>query len=233
MPRLSDLDEFYRLLDQLEVRIGGRRRLADCNGRMYWPQRGIYFFFETNEIRGKDPLCQRVTRVGTHALKKNSRTTLWNRLSQHRGSVNPRGGNHRGSIFRLLVGEAMINRNPTFAVESWGQGSSASREVRQAENPHEIRVSEYIGNMSFIFLPVLDDAGPNSARGVIERNIIALLSGFVHSRIDPPNPDWLGTASSRDRVRRSGLWNNNHVGDDYDRRFLGLFEALVHEASMG
>ena len=44
MQRRSDLAVFYGLLDELEVRIGERRRLGDCHGRMSWPERGVYFF---------------------------------------------------------------------------------------------------------------------------------------------------------------------------------------------
>ena len=44
--RLADTRRFYDLLDRLEGRIGGSRMLADCNGRMKWPNRGIYFFCE-------------------------------------------------------------------------------------------------------------------------------------------------------------------------------------------
>jgi hypothetical protein len=38
------------------------------------------------------------------------------------------------------------------------------------------KVSEVIGKMSFLWLPIGDEPGPNSQRGYIERNVIALLS---------------------------------------------------------
>jgi hypothetical protein len=46
-----DLDRFYSLLRQLETALGGTRMLADCHGRLGWPQRGVYFFFEPGEFR--------------------------------------------------------------------------------------------------------------------------------------------------------------------------------------
>ena len=49
----------------------------------------------------------RIIRVGTHALKTGSRTTLWTRLSQHKGQPGSGGGNHRGLIFRLIGGRAV------------------------------------------------------------------------------------------------------------------------------
>ncbi len=107
MDRLSDLIRFYALLDSLEAKLGGKRTLAVCNGRMSWPTRGIYFFFEPGEERHDSGDGLRVVRVGTHALTAKSRTTLWNRLSQHKGVEKTGGGNHRGSIFRLILGSAL------------------------------------------------------------------------------------------------------------------------------
>jgi hypothetical protein len=198
---------------------------------MPWPERGVYFFFEDGEIRHGDTNRSRVVRIGTHALTTASQSTLWGRLSQHRGSLNPRGGNHRGSIFRLLAGEAMMRRDLSDEPNSWGRGQLASREVRQAEQVHECQVSDYLGTMSLIFLPVTDSPGPQSARSVIERNSIALLSGFNDSTIDPPSEQWLGLVSGRIRVRCSGLWNNNYVHEAYDSRFLHLLDQLIRTMS--
>lgn len=227
MPRRSDLDAFYALLDDLEARIGGHRRLGECHGRMAWPQRGVYFFFESGEHRDTDSSPQRVVRVGTHALVSRSRTTLWKRLRQHRGTSNPLGGNHRGSIFRLLIGEAILNSDTSLKVESWGRGASATRELRDLEREHEVRVSDYIGDMTLLFLEVPDEPGPDSARGVIERNSIALLSGYREPTPDRASTSWLGNQSGRERVRRSGLWNNNHLDEIYDPEFLNLFDNLL------
>ncbi|MBC6437477.1 MAG: hypothetical protein GDA52_04920 [Rhodobacteraceae bacterium] len=227
MPLRSDLDAFYAVLDDLEARVGGRRRLGDCHGRMRWPRHGVYFFFEPGEHRTTPSAPQRVVRVGTHAMAAKSRTTLWNRLSQHRGTKNPSGGNHRGSIFRLLVGEALLNADPSLNVESWGQGSTAPRDVREQERPHEVRVNRYLGEMTLLVLDVLDAPGPDSARGIIERNSIALLSSYRSPALDLPGPRWLGNHSGREKVRKSGLWNNTHVNETYDPEFLNLFDNLT------
>jgi hypothetical protein len=78
--RQDDLNRFNDLLRELRGRIGGARMLSQCDGRMTWPQRGVYFFFEQGEMRSNSGTEQRVVRVGTHALTATSRTTLWNRL---------------------------------------------------------------------------------------------------------------------------------------------------------
>lgn len=228
--RLGHLKCFYDLLGVLSERIGGPRVLADCDGRLDWPQRGVYFFMESGELRRETGNGNRIVRVGTHALKGGSRTTLWKRLSQHRGQARSGGGNHRGSIFRLIVGTALIERHG-YQCETWdNRKSSASREVRGSEQAMERKVSETIGAMRLLWLPVEDQPGPDSLRGAIERNSIALLSNYGKDLIDPPSPNWLGNSCNRSRVRDSGLWNANHVDESYDPGFLDTFEVLATRA---
>lgn len=228
--RIADLKRFYDVLGILEKRIGGARMLADCHGRMDWPQRGVYFFREPGENRTETGLGPRIVRVGTHALKAGSKTTLWNRLSQHRGAVQSGGGNHRGSIFRLIVGNALIERDK-YNFSSWGGGSSAPREIRNSELPLEQVVSRIIGAMSFLWLPIYDTPGPDSLRGYIERNAIALLSNYNYPEepLDPASGIWLGQFCDRKRVRASGLWNQNHVHEQYNRSFLDTLETLIQD----
>ena len=160
-----------------------------------------------------------------------SRSSLWNRLRQHRGTLNPLGGNHRGSVFRLLVGEALMRAGLTAPMETWGHGSNAPKHVRLTEIPLEIEVSRYIGAMPFLFLPIMDPPGPDSKRGYIERNAIALLSSWGNDAIDPPSREWLGHSSARGRVRRSGLWNNNHVDEIYSAEFLDRLGELIENTA--
>jgi hypothetical protein len=98
--RLQDLVTFYSLLDELGKKVGGARTLAGCRGRMQWPARGVYFFHETGENRSDTGEGPRVVRVGTHALKEGGSTTLWGRLSAHRGQLRSGSGNHRGLDIR-------------------------------------------------------------------------------------------------------------------------------------
>jgi hypothetical protein len=230
--RLNDLRRFYAILTLLEHKLGGKCLLATCDGRMKWPQRGVYFFFEPGEMRSHSGEGLRVVRVGTHALKEGSRATLWGRLKQHQGNLNNQGGNHRGSVFRLHVGTAMIKRDgcPQGIAETWGKGSSASKDVRKNEHPLEQVVSRHIRQMPFLWLAVEDVPGPDSLRGIIERNAIALLSNYniQDDPLDPPSPEWLGLHADREEIRRSGLWNVNHVTETYDIAILDLFEKLVH-----
>lgn len=236
MSRLDALRRFYAALDRLAARLGGPSKLAEAHGRQAWPARGVYFFFETGEVRTASGSGLRVVRVGTHALTAGSRTTLWDRLAQHRGVAKTGGGNHRGSIFRLLVGEALLTRDGA-SCPSWGSGGSlgvAARkagrsriEVGAAEEVVEIQVSRVIREMPFLWIRADDRPGGASVRGLIERNALALLSNWEKEPLDGPTAGWLGHRSRRDRVRRSGLWNSNHVDEGYDPGFLKVLEAAV------
>jgi hypothetical protein len=170
-------------------------------------------------------------RVGTVALKEGSNATLWKRLSQHQGTQKSGGGNHRGSVFRLHIGTALMNRDnwPEAIKETWGKGSNASKSVRQVEHEFEKKVSQYIRKMPFLWLEVADPPGPTSQRKYIERNSIALLSNFCDpdTPIDTPNQDWLGQYASSEEVRRCGLWNANHTRECYDPVLFKHLEQLI------
>jgi len=228
-PRLVHVKRFYEILEELEQRSFGIHRLADCHAQLQWPQRGVYFFMENGEIRKDSGSGPRIVRVGTHALKSGSKSTLWRRLSQHKGQVRSHGGNHRGSIFRLVVGTALIKRDE-LEYPSWGRDSNASSEVRDYEKPLERRVSEVIGNMQVLCLAVEDQPGPDSMRGFIERNSISLISNHNRNAIDPPSTSWLGYDCDRQKMQSSGLWNTRHVDEECDPSFLDIMETLVRKA---
>ena len=240
MNRLDDLVAFYQILGVLELRLGGKRMLLDCDGRQDWPRRGVYFFFERSEHRAQSGTGPRVVRVGTHALKPGSKTTLWKRLSQHKGVQRSGGGNHRGSIFRLLTGQALISRDE-LDVPTWGIGSDPGKaatrlglqreQVKSLEQPVEVAASEVLGDMELLWLNVDDEPRADSLRGYLERNTIALLSNYRRASLDPPSSGWLGRFSNREKVRRSGLWNSNHVDETYAPEFVELFRQQMEIAT--
>lgn len=222
--RTQAISHFYTLLDDLEQRLGGRRLLQDCTSKG-WPDRGVYFFFEPGEQRTVTGEGARVVRVGTHAVSAGSKTSLWNRLGQHRGKVGDGGGNHRGSIFRSHVGSALLARDG-LTLATWGVGSSVGLTVKQAEHDHEQRVSQTLGQFGVLWLAVDDAPSKDSERAFVERNAIALLSA-VHGGADPASETWLGRWAQAPAIRQSALWNVRHVDDRVDPEFLGVFEQLV------
>ena len=84
----------------------------------------------------------------------------------------------------------------------------------------------------FCGLAVEDPASPQSRRAYIERNAIALLSNALTlpgESPDPPSTEWLGLACPHPDVTRSGLWNSDHVAEQYEPQFLDELERLVAE----
>jgi hypothetical protein len=238
--RQDDLDRLYRLLADLEHRVGGTRKLKSCTGYMDWPDRGVYVFLEPGERRDATEQL-RVTRVGTHAVSDGSSTSLWDRLKQHYGTGSgsadhPHGGNHRGSVYRQRVGEAIIEKYGLHDdYPDWGERwASIDRDragVRDEEYLLERRVSAYIREQPFLPIALDDEPGPDSDRAFVERNLIALLSNRDTDPVDPRPNDWLGRYSRSPEIQASGLWNVNHVDEAYDSGFLDLLEEAVDDTT--
>jgi len=227
--RIAHLDRFYGLLERLRVLRGAKPCTLSSYSVRDVASRGIYFFFERSESRMLSPAQARVVRIGTHSVSQGSKATLWGRLRTHRGADGGKG-NHRGSIFRLHVGEALLRRSDIASdFSSWGIGQSARQTIRMAEEEIELQVSEIIGAMSMLCLEVADASSADSDRSYLERNLIALVAG-ANGPIDLPSSDWLGHHSSRSAVRDSGLWNVNYVYDDYDSQVLDILEEYVRAA---
>ena len=175
----------------------------------------------------------RIVRVGTHALTATSQTTLWNRLSQHKGQKASGGGNHRGSIFRLLVGSTLLLRRAILPDVGPGQQRSPGRPV--LEQPLEREVSAIIGAMPFLWLAV-DDPGMEACEGI--SNATASRSSAISAKRHSirASPAWRGRSCvpCKACVRHSGLWNQNHVDEAYEPGFsicsnASSKEALRHE----
>lgn len=233
LERRRRVDDFYGSLSELELRTGGKRRLRNCTSQTGWPARGVYFFFEDGEFR-EDGITPRVVRIRTHGLRPSS-STLWKRLSQHRGTPGgslPGGGNHRGSIFRLHVGSALLAAGdwPDEVKATWLRETNAGTEIRKREYPLEQAVSQYIGNMPFLWLEVPDEPSPHSDRGVIETGAIGLLSNLEREPIDVPSASWLGLQATRSVIGASGLWNVNHLRDSSTGQFLDVFRQYLQIA---
>jgi hypothetical protein len=228
--RVEHMDRLYSLLERV-ARVPARAptHLNLHTAKTVHPSKGVYFFFEQGEKRMTAPFKDRVTRIGTHSVSQGSKATLWNRLRTHRGGADGTG-NHRGSIFRLHVGESIIRRGGLDeCFPTWGLGQSAPEDVRRSEEEIELEASRVIGSMPIIWLEVGDEASADSDRTYIERNLIALLAG-PDGPIDLPSDNWLGRWSGRDAVRSSGLWNVNHVHDEYDSYVLDVLEHYVEMA---
>lgn len=230
--RQADTERLYDLLDALATASGGPRLLSGTTRPTDWPTRGVYFFFEPGEVRADGR--PRVVRVGTHALTTRSRTTLWTRLSQHRGHLagsNPGGGNHRGSIFRLHVGAALIvcDQVKDLPLSAWLSTDPLPKH-RRAEGVCERAVSAYIGQMPVLCLEVPNRDDGTSDRGLVEATVIALLSRAAGG-VDPATAGWLGQHAPNQAIADSGLWNVRHVRDGYDPMTLDVIAGYIQQTT--
>lgn len=228
MSRLSHLKKFYTLMKALERNIGSKRKLGNTHGRMYWPQQGVYFFFEKGESRKRSGNGERVVRVGTHALNPRENTTLWRRIRSHRGTMAQPGTAQRNSVFRKWAGNSLCRTHFVDDCPPWPQLRHELSHEEQMDV--ESWINDHMLPMNHLFLPVDD----REDRAYIERKAIGLLSEYGEDKkIDPAPRRWLGRYCDSERVRKSGLWQSDYVDDLYDSRdsnFLNVFSDYVDEA---
>ena len=204
--REKDIECFYELLEQLEERVGGSHPIKDFPSVVPPTAKGVYFIFESGEVRSRKSDQPRVVRVGTHGLTARSRSTIWTRLFEHL-MANGR------SVFRNDVNRALRKRGGC-----------------DDDLNHSERITRYIGRMPFLWVEVDGEEG-HEKRKYIERNAIALLSGRNKAARDKPSDCWLGLKSEKSAVRESGLWNVNHTKSNYDQAFLTDLKCCVENTS--
>jgi hypothetical protein len=207
--RLNDINTFYDLLAEIEIKFPKRPlgKLLELKNKI--PTQGVYFFFEKKETR-ENSIIERVVRVGTHAAQANSNATIKQRLGQHKGPENFYG-RHRDSVFRELVGYALINQNK-LSQQNWGiRKEKSNQEVLAMEKELEKNVSSYLRDLRFTILEIKGEASKDNDRAHIERNTITLLSNYNRDVIDPASENWLGHWTNKEKISNSGLWNSHYV----------------------
>ena len=222
--RQHNINRFYNLLE--EVLKKNPKRTLNTISRKNLPEQGVYFFFEPNETRQNGNLL-RVVRIGTHAAIANSNASLYDRLYNHKGSKNLTG-NHRGSVFRKLIGYSLIYRDNLF-FPYWGDKSKkGDLIVKLSEKDLEIRVSTLLHTLPFTVIEVPGLPSKVNDRAFIEENSIGLLSNFNRPAIDKPSKNWLGYYSQDNKVIGSGLWCSKCVErQEIDHKFFDIFEQYL------
>lgn len=220
--RYRDLKQLYNLISL--ARGSGRTFLLRDLSKQKLPARGVYIFVDLSE-HNFNQTPGRIVRIGTHAVSEGSKSTLKTRLRQHFGLADGTG-NHRGSIFRLHVGRALLEKDAMRdQLQSWGSGQHAPSEIRALESRHEIRVSEYLRELEVYVLHIDDAPNKNSLRAAVERQLIALCSEELHP-IDRASENWLGRYSPMQSIVKSGLWNLRDVGRKYEPSSVGSIEDI-------
>jgi hypothetical protein len=213
----STLDSTYDIIWRLANK-SGLRRLADVIDEDM-PRSGVYLFFDERERRLKRTDQLRTVRVGTHGVAFGSKASLRNRMRTHFGTVAGEG-NHRSSVFRLHVGRSLINAELTPAVSTWGSPIT-NKEALGAEREIEQAVSRYLAELLVLLIAIPGESDKMNDRAYIEQNLIGLLSNRCKP-LDPPSSAWLGLSSAKREIRKSGLWNVNHVDQLFDPAYLDV-----------
>jgi len=188
---LQIIEEVYALIRLLP-------RLDHQTSRGLLPQNGVYLFFERGEtVRCLDTVANRVVRVGTHRADGRFRS----RIRQHYGNVHSLGGNKNASVFRKHLGGALLRRvDPQDArLKDW----------LTQDGPSFPEVEEMVSRVlreNFTFCCFRVDQ--RSERLSLERGLIAL---FAQYPLGQPSPNWLGRFAASEEIRRSGLWNTQHI----------------------
>ncbi len=240
--RPNKLAQFYRKLGVLKTQTGGPFYLSDVDGTMDWPHRGIYIFFDESTDPEIDPVSEwHITRIGTVGVSKGSSSSLWQRLRTHRGTTSGNyadGGNCRGSVFRLHIGNAIIeDEGLEDKYPHWGvphrqlPDNISTSEIRAQEHPLELRVSERIRNLPFLVIDIPGKPHADCDRARLEKNLIALVS---HARRTNPHlkkDDWLGHHSPRAEINKTGLWNLDHVNSFYTDSIISEVTPYIESTS--
>jgi hypothetical protein len=119
----------------------------------------------------------------------------------------------------------LINAKLGPAVDSWG-ASAGDKSVLLAERELEQAVSKYLGELYVLLIAVPGESEKSNDRAYLEQNLIALLSNACKP-LDPPSCEWLGLNSAKQEIRKSGLWNVNHVEQRFDPQYLEVLDYYV------
>ena len=90
----------------------------------------------------------------------------------------------------------------------------------------EARASRYIGNMPFLWLAWKTSPAQQACAHRSSATRSRFSAAIASRRRIHHRPTGSGV-SATGSARRSGLWNNNHVDEDYDSSFLDLLERRM------
>lgn len=190
-----------RECEKLHQLLNGLKRLEFPFNEEEIPVNGIYFLLERRELaHGTD----RIVRVGTHTGKDQLRS----RLRQH--FINE---NKDRSIFRKNIGRAILNKRNDPFLKYWEiyltprENKEKYRKVIDFHKQKEVEkeVSEYIQkNLSFVVLRIDN----KDKRLYLESRIISTISLCDECK---PSKNWLGLFSSKEKIRKTGLWLVNEL----------------------
>jgi hypothetical protein len=175
------------------------------------PTNGIYFFYEDGEFcTHVNERQKRIVRVGTHRVDENFR----NRINSHYR------GNKNSSVFRKHLGGALIRRKDPKdkRLKQWLEQDAPTFQEMETEVTTELKE-----HFSFRCIPV----EYKDKRLRLEEELIATMANCDNCK---PSENWLGNFAADELVRKSGLWNHQHVtSKNYaSEKTIGRLEDLTN-----
>ncbi len=189
------------------------------------PLNGIYILFERGEIAH---MGKRIVRIGTHK----GINQLRSRLKEHFLKENK-----DRSIFRKNIGRAILKKDNNPFLKYWELDLTTKESKNKylkfidinKQNTIEKLVSKYIReNFSFGVIKIND----KNERLKFESKLISTVS--LCNECNPSNK-WLGNFSTKEKIRKSGLWLVNELyKTPLSREDLGIVSNILiaqHENS--
>jgi hypothetical protein len=169
---------------------------------------GVYFFYETGETNSHG--TDRIVRVGTH----NVGGRLRERLRKHYRA------DQTGSVFRKLIGEALLRRD------------EMETEVIHWQQCRVYRCALCTDEEGFVSRELASRFTFRCIRVMAATDRLAMESGVIASlalcTVCGPSSAWLGRYSGEHRIRDSGLWQTQHLNaSPLDIAGLSAFEQLT------
>lgn len=164
------------------------------------PSNGIYILFEKGESY---KAFDRAVRVGSH----DGSNQLFPRLTQHFENKNK-----NRSIFRKNIGRCLLNKAASDYLRIWDLDTTSRKNKELYESivdkEFELRledeISEYIqSDFSFCVIEETD----KESRLYWESKIASTLAASSSK----PSSSWLGNFSPKEKIRSSGLWQENKL----------------------
>jgi hypothetical protein len=179
------------------------------------PRNGIYFFYENLEFWGHGGNNNRIVRVGTHK-SNNFRSRInehfllddrWMNFNELRPAPKDR------SIFRKNLGRTIINMERPGYLKIWNIDFTTS--VNKLNHGH-LRNIEYEKNVE---KRVTDER--IGSKGLESR----LIGTISNCHLCKPSETWFGNYSPLEKIRKSGLWQVQHL---YSKPITSKDKAFIH-----
>ena len=182
------------------------------------PRNGIYFFYEKGEVWGHGGNKPRIVRIGTHKSDNfRSRIKEHFLLDDRKMSFDSmKSAPKDRSIFRKNIGRALLKKNSSY-LKMWNRDfmprSNREKYGRLRNVAYEKKTEQQItkilrSNFAFRFIVVENETKRIGSKGLESR----LIGTVARCSLCRPSDNWLGLSSPKEKIRKSGLWQVQHLG---------------------